>query len=223
LHTFVFAFAAILMTGCQTVPTELPTPYLEPKANFVPREHEALPVLVKLTFPAAIDPQIYGEMSRIYTKGHFPMYEAPARTPGGAQFDETAFARSLAKTSFFAYEFYMELQKRLPPGSILVEPVTITVNDQGRYVYRESENAIPAALTVDFYAYDYAAKLADGISFGRYLTPMIAIKSSARTRFEGFVAGTQYLPPHEPTGSAHTALRDLENSNIIRAIPIKWG
>lgn len=132
-------------------------------------------VAVVISYPARIDPALRLGVATRYAKTKFSSEVSADPWP-------ESFDNMLAKTAFYVRDFHRVVAERFPAGQVLLQPAEIVPGADGRPSYRFIGDALPAAVRVDFMAYSAPTRQGvpmDGQSFGPYVTPLIAISTSA--------------------------------------------
>ncbi len=101
----------------------------------------------------------------------------------------TRIAKSvIAKSNYFVMTLYRELQKELPPESVLLSP-HIIMWDRERGIYSRpilATEQIPSVATIDFNVYSYpdTAEMMDSppVTFGDLVTPLFVVHSNRWVR-----------------------------------------
>lgn len=101
----------------------------------------------------------------------------------------TRIAQSvIAKSNYFVMTLYRELQKELPPESVLLSP-HIIMWDRDRGIYSRpilATEQIPSVVTIDFNVYSYpdTEELMDSppVTFGDLVTPLFVVHSNRWVR-----------------------------------------
>ena len=191
------AASCLLAAGCGFIhapSTSLPGSFTNAppaKVNRVPEDG----VLVVISYPAAVHPDIRGGIARRYAQAKIGSMVSSETWPD-------AFDHMLAKTTFYVRDFYKELSKVLPPGQVVLQPAELIRDNNARLSYRMAGMEMPAVLRVDFMAYNGPTIMedngepVDGQTFGKTISPILFVTTdpAASPATQGALAGLDRLP-----------------------------
>jgi len=109
-------------------------------------EKSSSPLLISLRYPAAFSDEAIKQLRNDYMNN-------PRMTWFGWEDYAPALDDSIVKTSFYAHDLYKYLAAHMPKGTVILEPGYVGIRD-GQYYYSNLRETIPAALNIDFFAYN---------------------------------------------------------------------
>ncbi len=102
------------------------------------------------------------------------------------------------ESMYFVSEFYGQLAKRLPRGTVILQATSIDQNNKGQLYLRSDGTLPPAVLYVDFFTYFAPLRSYVGLpeTAGKFVTPLISVYTSYKGSPETFgaVAGVKVTP-----------------------------
>lgn len=189
---------------------------------FAPKStHPAQPVLVRVNYVARVDPQYQAVAGGVY------MMTAPTKDPCEDECATHAGAldEAIAKTNYFAWSLFVDLERRLPAGTVIVRPATL--NNRYQVATCEAEgHELPAVLDVDIFFYvqprrDATSGIPLQSTFGPAAWPIVAIRtgSTAGSPTKGYLASTSGYTRSQRDGVAECLLADILNDRRSAAAP----
>lgn len=165
-------------------------------------------VLVKVRFPSLIRKEAQFQFVQAYALRTL----GPSVLSNALQYSQDVDA-SIAKTAFFANEFYGALAERLPKNSVVFEPYQVTISRDSMLATRVIEKTTlpPSVLTVEFVTFHTPdpAQMMDAniLTFGDLVTPLMVLKAdpSVSPKTNGLLAAS--APIVEPYGFSGNAKR----------------
>lgn len=152
------------------------------KATYSKTEHDSSGnLLVLIRFPAVFTDKGFEVFQSRYAA--FPLNLSGQKEPIFAARNKSHLYANEAinKTAYFALEFYHGLTRKLPPQSVILQPLEVTVDSMGRLVSEPVNEYPPSVLVVDFFIYRAPVKDVTKevpLTFGDLVSPLITINTS---------------------------------------------
>lgn len=174
-----------------------------PALQTVPSAHpDAKTLLVVIRYPALFDRTHEGWFNTYHAEHKISL---DPRIPNSPE-NREPFTNTLIKTNYYVMEFYETLRSRLPAHTVALQPQRLVIEGD-KVVPAVAYTMPPAVVYVDFltYVYPYKFMTSDSNTFGQYISPFIAVRTSPRAakKTAGALAGTRGLRPkaHSSIGS----------------------
>jgi hypothetical protein len=246
----LLAAGFLLLVGCQTfetagIRTAIPPDLMQGPTTY--RDGPVFsPLLVVLRYPAQIEPEALTRI-RPAVRASYDQSEIKgdiAKLPDGEI--DRAVLNHLAKTTYYVFELYQYLSRQLPPSSVLLHPIKVTVDRQGRLQGQAASTLLPTVLILDFQVSVVPIDVLryGDQTFGHWIAPELGLTTSfqawpstlgtiaTRGSYEPALA---FDPMAGPEGAGRTSyLRDLNKhfgldfrapgykERQYSGLPIKW-